>query len=120
VKKKESIKGAYDRVGAITRACYVDGLRRPSIKDRREVDTTRFSAAVFRRSLGQVRTLDPARGSSSACAPSLVVVVMQVTAADAIYVSRSVTMGISSSSEPPDDAHFTLRGHWIGFAHLSA
>jgi hypothetical protein len=90
--------------------------RRPSsssIKDRREADTT----ALLRRVstfVRPVRTLDPARGSSSACAPSLSSSSSIGNRSGRDLRRRSVTMGISSSCEPPDDARFICVGTGSG------
>jgi hypothetical protein len=98
--------------------------RRPSsssIRDRREAATTalRRRVSMFAR---LARTLDPARGSSSACAPSL-------SSSSSIgnrgrdLRRRSVTMGIRVLSVPlssggPPTTPVSPR-HGIGFAHLS-
>ena len=86
-----------------------------SIKDRREALTTalRRRVSTFAR---PVRTLDPARGSSSACAPSLSSSSSTGNRGRDLR-RRGVTMGISASVgrglssdgawEPPDDDRFT-------------
>ena len=75
-----------------------------SIRDRREADIT-----ALRR--GVTRTLDPARGSSSACAPSLSSSSSKGNRGHDLR-RRSVTVGImpagASSSGPPNDARFTV------------
>jgi hypothetical protein len=103
------------RCEAITRACNVDGPRRLRSKDRFKVLTTtlrrRVPVSTFARLV--VRTLDPARGSSSACAPSL-----SPSSSTGNHGRnlrrRSVTMGILSSCEPPNDARFTCVGTGSG------
>jgi hypothetical protein len=91
--------------------------RRPSsslIKDRLEAETTPLLRRVSTFARLVVRTLDPVRGSSSACAPSLSSSSSTGNRSGRDLRRRSVTMGISSSCEHSDHTCFICMGTGSG------
>jgi hypothetical protein len=80
----------------------------------------RLQVSTYVRPVPEVCTPDPARGTTSACTPSLSPSSSTGNRRRDLR-QRSVTMGIHRLGALPDDVRIMCGHgrHWIGFAHLS-